>query len=199
MAKDTKFVKEIIEAPEAPEKPEAPELKKELTPDERALASRMADTDRSWETIKEEEMNDFSLSEFPYKLPKEAAEKQAAREFAFRWAEAKPGNIDLLKSLEPPARWWVCNATNTPFLSKYVDPAHGGVQKLDQVLMFKPWWMHEKHQNAKMELGRAKDADIHKLNGKKEEWGEWKAGQEYKIGSNDQVMAEDAGEEMAAV
>lgn len=169
---------------------------KELTPDERALASRIAAGDDSWETITEDSIVDFSLAEDPYKLPKEAKEKQDAKEFAFRWAEAKPQRIDTLHNLEPPARWWVCNSTNAPFLKKYIDPDHGGVQKLDQILMMKPWWMHEKHQEAKMKIAKARidSGDIKNMDGKQEEWGEWKAGYENRITSGDEVMVSDEGE-----
>jgi len=165
-----------------------------LTPDEQALAARMSDSDRSWETIKEEDMEDFSLAEAPYKLPKEAKDRQDKHEFAFRWVEAKTWRVDEVRNLDPPAKWWVCNATNTPFLSKYVDPAHGGVQHMDQVLMFKPWFMHAKHQGLKADLGRAKDVTVDKRHGQKEEWGEWKAGEEVRVKGGDQVFNPDSGE-----
>lgn len=162
-----------------------------LTPDEQALAARIAAGDREWETITEESINDFSLSEDPYKLPKEALEQQEKKKFAFRWVEATASRVDMVQSLDPPARWWICNATNTPFLAKHVDPAHGGIQKLDQLLMFKPWWMHEKYQAAKMMVAKAKDSggDIMNRDGKKEAYGEWKAGPENKITGKDEVMA----------
>lgn len=171
-------------------------VEKELTPEERALASRIANSG-GWETIKEEDMVDYSLAEDPYKLPKEAAEKQRLREFAFRWAEAKPGRIDELQSLDPPARWWVCNSTNAPFLADYVDPAHGGVQRHDQILMIKPWRMHELHQAAKMKLAPTKDTPLDKLNGKDDDGIEWKSGQDYRIKGGDQEFTE-SGEFVSA-
>ena len=176
-----------------PKKVEPAKTELNLTPDEQALAARIAGGDREWETIKEEDMVDFSLSEDAYKLPNEAAKKQKEKEFAFRWVAATASRIDQVRSLDPPARWWICNSSNTPFLAKYVDPAHGGIQKLDQVLVFKPWWMHERHQAAKMELAQDKDAagDIKNRDGVKEEWGEWKAGKDQKIGGTDVVMASD--------
>lgn len=162
----------------------------ELTPEERALASRVAAGDKGWETITEESMNDFSLAEDPYKLPEEAAEKQAKKEFAFRWVEAKASRIDSIQSLDPPARWWVCNSTNAPFLQKYIDPAHGGIQKMDQILMMKPWRMHEIYQAKKMQMAQNKDGDINKRDGQKEEYGTWFAGAEHRVNSKDVVMAD---------
>jgi len=176
-----------------PKKEDGTEHTTELTPEERALAARIASGDREWETITEESMGDFSLAEDPYKLPPEAAKQQAEKKFAFRWVEATPSRVDMIQSLDPPARWWICNATNTPFLEKHIDPAHGGIQKLDQLLMFKPWWMHERYQDAKMQIAKAKDrgGDITTRDGKKESYGEWKAGPEHKITGNDVIMASD--------
>lgn len=163
----------------------------EMTPDEKALAARISAGDKSWKTISEEDLNDFSLAEDPYKLPEPAAKRQAKKKFAFRWVEAKASRVDEIQSLAPPARWWICNSTNTPFLAEFCDPAHGGVQKQDQLLMFKPWWMHEKHQAAKMHIAKGKDNTIDKLNGKNEDGVEWKAGAEHRITGSDEVMAVD--------
>ena len=163
-----------------------------LTPEERALSARIASDDSSWQTISEEDLGDFSLREDAYKLPSEAAEKLRQKKFAFRWIAKTPERLDEIRSLDPPARWGVCNATNTPFLAKYVDPAHGGIQKLDQILVFKPYWMWEMHQKAKLAEGNAKidSGDISKRDGQQEDWGEWKAGPEQRITGKDEVMAD---------
>lgn len=167
-----------------------------LTPEQRALSDRLSSDDKSWQTITEGDIVDFSLAEDQYKLPKEALEKQNRREFAFRWVEATPQRVDQIKSMDPPAKWWPCNSTNTPFLSKYVDPIHGGIQRHDQVLMFKPWWMHQAYQAAKMRIaeGKANAGDLDKRNGIKDEFGEWKSGDPARVTSNDEVMAEDTEE-----
>jgi len=163
-----------------------------LTPEEVALAKRIANPDREWEIITEESILDYSLAEDPYKLPKEAAEMQEGGKFAFRWCEATSKRIDQLRTLDAPAKWWICNAVNTPFLTKHVDPVHGGVQKLDQILLFKPFWMHVAYQEAKMKIAKTKDdaGDIKNKDGLREEWGEWRSGDRHKIGNRDQVMAD---------
>lgn len=170
-----------------------------LTPEERALADRIASDDREWETIREDELEDFSLREDPYKLPKEAVEREQKREFKFRWVEKRPERIDQIRSLDPPARWWLCNATNTPFLKHLCDPVHGGIQKLDQILVFKPYWMFEKHQNAKMQIAENKlnAGDVSKRDGEQKDWGEYRAGPEYRITGKDEVMADYADVEEA--
>ena len=182
----------------APQKRDATETKtSSLTPEERALADRLSSDDRSWETIKEDDLNDFSLREDPYKLPAEAVEKEQKREFKFRWVEKRPERIDQIKSLEPPARWWVCNRDSTPFLAHLCDPVHGGIQKLDQILMFKPYWMFDKHQAAKTQIAESKlsSGDLKNRDGQQEDWGEYRAGPEHRITGKDEVMADTAYDE----
>lgn len=114
-----------------------------MTPEESAIFSRVTAEDNGWkETITEEGMNDFSLSEDPYKLPAPAQKKENREEFKFRWIEKDSKRVDFVRNLDVPKRWWVCNSTNSPYLKGFFDPLHGAVQKLDQILVFKPWSHH---------------------------------------------------------
>ena len=167
---------------------------KPLTAEEQALAARIAKTDESWrEPITEESMLDFSLARDQYELPPEAKVKREAKEFAFRWIAKTPERIDEVTSLPIPARWFLCNRTNTPFLEKHIDPVHGGVQRLDQILVFKPYRMFEAHQNAKMMLTAQKQeqGDLKNRHGIKEGGAEWLAGEQFKISGKDQIVNED--------
>lgn len=115
-----------------------------LTPDELAIFHRVASEDKDWETIGEKSVVDFSLSRDPFELPPPAKQKVAEKKMAFRWITRNPARIDTVRNQPVPLRWWLCNSTNTPFLQKHIDPILGCVCILDQVLVFKPWWMHEK-------------------------------------------------------
>lgn len=185
----------IIIPDDGEEKTDTYEKTQVLTSEEKALKDRVARVDDDWQTITEESMVDFSLSEDPYKLPPEAKAKQDAKEFAFRWAVKSASRVDELKSQDPPAKWWVCNATSTPFLAKHCDPVHGGVQKHDQILFFKPYWMHRKHQDMKNEVAARQDAAgrISSRDGMEHAAGTWHAGEQYKISSRDQVYNEETG------
>jgi len=173
-------------------KKEIEETNTSLTPEESAIFQRVSHETDDWKTITEEEMEDFSLMEDPYKLPAPAMKQQNDKQFAFRWAEASSKRIDVLRSLDPPAKWWVCNRAQTPFLEGHFDPSHGGVQRLDQILLFKPMWMHVRHQEAKQEITRIQDTagDIKNRDGYKEDWGEWRSGESNKITGSDEVMAD---------
>lgn len=161
------------------EKPKSINLRP-LTSEEQAIAARVATQNNDWETITEESMLDFSLAGEPYPLPIEAAQLQKEKKFAYRFIAKTPERIDEITNQPPPLKWWLCNRTQTPYLAKYCDPVHGGVQVKDQILVFKPWRMHELVQNAKMDLAKLKDSagDVTKKQGK-EDGGkiEWKAGE----------------------
>lgn len=176
-----------------------------LTADERALADRLSSGDTSWKTITEGDIVDFSLAKDQYELPKEAQDMQDKKKFAFRWVEADPKRIDQVRALDPPAKWWICNAMNTPFLAKYCDPMHGGIQRLDQILVFKPWWMHRAYQDAKMMIHTSKTetADITKKSGSADNFGsEWVSGEKANIRGGDLIMEvpeESSGEGLSDV
>lgn len=128
-----------------------------LTPEEQALAARVSIPDDSWRTISEEGLQDYSLAEDPYPLPKEAQDRQMAGELAFRWSKMDPQTLDERRTAPWPWRWLIANRDQTPFLARYCDPVHGAVQCKDQILMFKPWSMHRAAQRAKMDVVEAKD------------------------------------------
>ena len=163
-----------------------------LTPEESAIFQRVQAEDDDWKTITEGDIEDFSLSQYPFQLPPEAQKLLDEKKFAFRYAEMKPARIDMLRNAPAPLKWWICNATTMPQLKKYCDPIHGGIQELDQLLMFKPFWMHEKVLAAKHDLADIQDkgGSLEMKDGEvDEERGiEWHAGKEHKITSRDEVM-----------
>ncbi|MCP4585330.1 hypothetical protein [Pseudoalteromonas sp.] len=170
-----------------------------LTPEEQAIAARVGKEQESWDSITEESMLDFSLAKNPYPLPKEAEKRRKSKEHAFRFIECKPSRIDEITNLEPPAKWWIANRTTTPYLAKYIDPAHGGIQIKDQILMVKPWKMEQIHQDAKKQIAKGKDdsGNIENRDGLKTDKGEYTAKvtkdgerNEAKISGGDIVMAE---------
>lgn len=165
-----------------------------LTPEEAAIFQRTIAEQDDWKTITEGDVEDFSLMEDPFKLPKEAQDKVDRKQLAFRWIERKPDRIDQVRNATPPKRWWIANSITTPFLKKYVDPILGCIVNMDQMLMVKPYWMYEKHQQAKMELAEIKDQTgrIDSKDGVSDGKVEWYAGREHKIGKNDVVMADEA-------
>ena len=167
-----------------------------LTPEERAIVERINTEDGDWGPISEEEMVDFSLSEDPFKLPKEAAEKQKKQEYAFRWAERKPERIDELKHAPGPFAWRVCNMSTTPFLGKYIDPIIGGVLRMDQILMYKPYRMYAMAQQTKLDRANAQlnAGDISKKNGYQDQdrGVEYMSGPQHRITGSDEVMADEA-------
>ena len=55
-----------------------------LTPDQQAIADRVEAQDKLWHTIREDELNDFSLMNNPFDLPPEAASLQERKIYAFR-------------------------------------------------------------------------------------------------------------------
>ena len=128
-----------------------------LTPDEMAIAQRIAAENNDWQTIGEDSAIDFSLMQDMFELPEEARKKVQNKEFAFRWIERTRQRIDQIRNKPVPFKWWLCNATTTPFLKKYVDPALGAVVREDQILVFRPWWMHEKEKAIKSELANVLD------------------------------------------
>lgn len=185
-----------------PNKPETPEKEKvkPLTPEEQALAQRIATADKDWErdVIREDMLNDFSLAHNPLDLPPECRQRQDRREYAYRWAEAKPRRIDELRNSPGPMRWEIVNKTTAPYLpDKMFDPIHGGVQVLDQILMYKPWKAHETVQKRKQELAEIQDGsgDLKRRHGEKRDGIEYYAGENYKIGGADEVITDALGRE----
>ena len=168
--------------------------KKQLTSEEQAIFDRVSKSDADWDAIKEEDMLDFSLARDVYALPPEAKKRQDNKEYAFRCIEMTDKRIDQVTNWPAPLRWWICNRSTAPFLKGYFHPSHGGVQLEDQLLVMKPWHMHQLVQDKKRELSDAKNkaGDIAEKDGKEREDGkaEYVAGKQHKISSSDIVMAE---------
>ena len=93
-------------------------------------------------------MLDFSLAADPLKLPPEAQDRQDRKEFAFRWCERTPKRVAELTNAAAPLKWWIANSTTAPYLKKYVDPTIGGICRMDQLLLLKPWHLHQKVKDA---------------------------------------------------
>lgn len=119
-----------------------------LTSEERALVDQITRSKPDWSQITEDDLLDFSLAEDPFKLPAEAKQRQDRKEMAYRWCERTPKRVAELTNANPPLKWWVANSTTAPYLQKHVDPTIGGVCRLDQILLLKPWNMHQKVKDA---------------------------------------------------
>jgi len=129
-----------------------------LTPEEMAIYQRVKNESREWETITEESVDDYSLMQDPFKLPPEIKEYVIRKEFAFRWIERKSQRLDEIRAAEVPNKWWVVNTDSFPQLDEDLfDPILGCVSRLDQMLVFKPWWMHEKRMQMVESLNKAQD------------------------------------------
>jgi len=129
-----------------------------LTPEEMAIFQRVKNEARDWETITEESVDDYSLMQDPFKLPPEIKEYVNRKEFAFRWIERTSQRLDEIRSAEVPNKWWIVNADSFPGLAdKLFDPILGCISRLDQMLVFKPWWMHEKRMQMVESLNKAQD------------------------------------------
>jgi len=128
-----------------------------LSPEEMAIFQRVKNESRDWETITEEDVDDYSLMEDPFKLPDMAQGYQDRREFAFRWIARTTERLDEVRSASVPNKWWIVNADTFPELQSECDPVLGCVCKLDQMLVFKPWWMADKRRQMVQDLNEAQD------------------------------------------
>ena len=166
-----------------------------LTPEQQAIAERISSAQANdFETIREDDLNDFSLMNNPFDLPPEAQKLQNEKVYAFRFCERTPDRIDFLtKSVAPPLQWKLVNKVTLPELGHLVDPIIGGVIVMDQILLYKPWSWHQMVKEAKQELANNRDRSGN-LDGKKQaiessiENVEAYTGKRYKIGSGDQVV-----------
>jgi len=173
----------------------------QLTPEQQAIASRVTEAEgaRDFDTIREDELEDFSLMHNPFDLPSEVLKYQDEKVYAFRFCERTADRIDYLtKSVKPPLQWRLVNKTQLPALSHLVDPMLGGVCVLDQILLYKPWSWHQKVKDAKAELadmhdkGGNLDAGKNKVVNSTDKEVEAYTGKQYRIGSNDEVIADEA-------
>jgi len=133
---------------------------KVLTPEEQAIIHRIQGQDDSWKTVREDELNDFSLMADPFLLPPECKKLQDEKKYAFRWAERKPSRIDeLTRSYDPPLKWIIVNRDQCPWIDdRNFDPILGCVPRHDQMLLFKPWSWHARVKAAKQDISNARDA-----------------------------------------
>ena len=165
-----------------------------LTPEEAAIFSRVESEgrDREWERVTEEDAHDFSLAQDPMKLPDFAEKLRDAKEYAFRWITRNKERVDEVRSMPKPQKWWIVNATTMPESINDLDPVLGCVCKLDQLLVFKPFWMYVKEkqmENAHIERQYAAGDLKSKHHQAVDETGsEFLSGREAKIGGRDEVQ-----------
>lgn len=117
-----------------------------LTQEEAAIFQRIKaegkEGRREWEEVTEESVLDFSLRRDPMMLPDFAKKLREAKKFAFVWVTRTKERLDEIRSMEIPHKWWIVNSSTMPECLEDLDPVLGCVCKLDQLLVFKPWWMH---------------------------------------------------------
>jgi len=170
-----------------------------LTGEEAAVFQRVkseSESPREWETISENDLHDYSLGADPFKLPAFAKKLKDEKKFAFRWVERKKERLDEIRSLEPPRKWWIVNASTIPESIGDCDPILGCITMYDQLLVFKPFWMFEADQRMKRELSDSKDraGDLQSKHKQQvdETGSEMLTGEKFKIdGKTDVVMADE--------
>jgi len=175
---------------------EKPKLKKpaNLTQEEAALFERVKaeGQDRDWERVTEKDAIDFKLAKDPLRLPDFALKLKERKEYVFRWIERKKERIDEIRSMAIPFKWWIVNASTMPESVKDLDPILGCVCKLDQLLVFKPYWMHLKKkeiEDVQIE-GKATAGELKSKHGVAvdEAGSQFIAGKEARIGGKDAVQ-----------
>ena len=175
----------------------------DLTPEEKAIFQRVAsDSSTEWESITEESVHDYDLGKSPGQIPEWAKKLKQDRKFAFRWITRDRERLDQVRTMPVPAKWWIVNATNLSHFglsdeeytvaSQDLDPVLGCVCYVDQMLMFKPHWMFEKHQAYKQGLAEAKDAsgDLAKKQSSDGRT-DWISGEPAQLGKLDVVIADE--------
>ncbi len=181
------------------------EKKIALTSTEVAITQRIMAESDDWKNIKESEVDDFSEQGDPMQIPEAAQKMKDKKKFAFRWITRTSERLDEVRNLPVPRKWWICNAATTPFLADDCDPILGCVCKLDQMLVFKPYWMFEKDQKRKMDLAerQAGAADLKSKHGKEKDGAFLVHGSEIKAGDTvvhaevDNLVEGEAGSETA--
>lgn len=171
-----------------------------MTSTEAALAARIASQDSTWQTVTEADVEDFSLMNDPMPFPKPAVKLEQEKRFKFRWIARTPNRIDeMTRGQRVPLRWWIVNSTNPlGVFAPLVDPTTGGIHSLDQILVFKPWWMHEVERAVRNESQQTKDdsGNINKRHGISTIDGTtFLAGSAYKISGKDEVQFDEGASE----
>lgn len=165
-----------------------------LTQEEAAIFERIKaeGQDKEWERVTEEDAHDFTLAQDPMKLPEFAEKLSNLKEFAFRWIERKKERVDEIRSMAIPQKWWIVNASTMPDSVSDLDPVLGCICKLDQLLVFKPYWMYAKEKQMEERESEQK-ASAGELASKHhvtvdESGSEFLAGKDYKISGKDDVQ-----------
>jgi hypothetical protein len=173
-----------------------------LTPEERAIVQRTANQDTDWHVIREDELEDYSLSEDPYKLPPVAQKMQDEKKYAFRWCERTPKRIDqITRTYQTYKRWTLVTRSTLPELEDEVDSILGCVCRGDQALLFRPWFYHENEKRMKEQLAEA-NYKSGSLEGKKQSIEDRDddvqvtVGERAAIKSGDQIMYEDSSADL---
>ena len=126
----------------------------DMTADEKAIFSRVASESQEWATIDPHATLDYALAEDPFKLPDAALKLEKNKEFKFKWISRKPERLDEVKNASIPFRWWPVNRMQpvAGAFDRNVDGTTGAVHLLDQMLVFKPWWMWQKEEDFQAKL-----------------------------------------------
>jgi hypothetical protein len=170
---------------------ETAESKTVLTAEEAAISARVMAEHEDWKSVKESDVDNFQLADDPLAFPEPAKAMKKKKKFAFRWIRRTPERMDEMRTKDVPFKWWVCNAVNTPFLEGFFDPVLGCVSKMDQMLVFKPYWMFVREQEFKNRADKEVAGDfLKKKDGEKKGGGEFVKDQ--KIGSGDVMYPVDA-------
>jgi len=128
-----------------------------MSSEERAIFNRVMSASDEWkESIQGFDMNDFSLAEDPFKLPKPAQRLRDAGEYAFRWITRDPKRLDEIMNKNRIARWYPVNSTApTSDFRKFIDRNNGAVCREDQMLVFKRYDVFQMEQKMKHSLADA--------------------------------------------
>ena len=184
-----------VEEPETTKEPQQVAINKSLTAEEAAIASRIMSESDEWQTLTEGDVEQFSLADDPMPFPEPVRELVERKLFAFRWVARTIDRIDQVRNKPVPFRWYLVNRTSSPGSApefrRYFDPNTGGIHSLDQVLVFKPWWMFDMQQRMKRELADIQDntGALERKDGIEPQKGvRAHTGEAYRIGNRDEVQ-----------
>lgn len=188
------MAKNMRKTPVKGEEPKTVKKPANLTPEEAAIFQRIKaeGQTREWEEVTEESVHDFRLGRNPMKPPDFALKLTNDKKYVFRWITRSKERIDEVRNFDIPFKWWIVNASTIPESQEALDPVLGCVTKLDQLLVFKPYWMWEKVKRIQQERIEGKDraGDLASKHGQAidETGSEFLAGRRYKIGGGDEVQ-----------
>jgi hypothetical protein len=169
------------------------EMLPNMTPEEAAIYQRVKGEKEDWEKIQFEEIQDYSLMEYPFQLPDCAKKLVEQRKYFFRFVEKKTGRIDDLINRKKPHRWLPVNRDTFPDWPRSLfDGLHGGVQELDQIMMYQPYEYKVMRDRIKNELAelQARGGTLESRDGieDKDRGVSWRSGEGVKITGKDEVM-----------